>query len=142
MAAMPSLPKLVPCLFALLFCPVGPAPAGAAEATGLEDPGAAVIQKLAADFFEWRRAQQPAGGDDIPRVERPDGWIPDWSAEALQAYRRQYREFLRAVDRLDTSEWSVASQVDARLLRAESRLGRHHDPPGLGRGTAGDRRDS
>jgi uncharacterized protein (DUF885 family) len=82
------------------------------------DPGAKIIQALAADFFEWRRSQQPAGGDDIPRVERPDGWIPDWSANALENYRRQYRDHLLAVDTLDTSGWSVSSRVDRRLLRA------------------------
>jgi hypothetical protein len=87
-------------------------------AVGAEDPGAPVIQALAAEFFEWRRMQQPAGGDDIPRVERPDGWAPDWSPEALDAYRRKYREHLLAVERLDTSGWAVASKIDARLLRA------------------------
>jgi hypothetical protein len=38
-----------------------------------------IIQPLAREFFEWRRVQQPASGDDIPRVERPDGWLPDFS---------------------------------------------------------------
>ncbi len=37
------------------------------------------LQALAADFFEWRRVQQPVTGDDIPRVERPEAWVPDFS---------------------------------------------------------------
>jgi hypothetical protein len=84
-----------------------PVPAGMAE-----------VQKLAADFFEWRRAQQPVTGDDIPRVERPDGWVPDFSPAALDRYSRQYRRYLLAVDALDTRGWDVAARVDARLLRA------------------------
>ena len=41
------------------------------------------LQKLAEDFFEWRRITQPAAEDDIPRVERPDSWTPDFSPEAF-----------------------------------------------------------
>jgi hypothetical protein len=95
-----------------------PATNPAADAPAADDPGAALIQPLAADFFEWRRRQQPAGGDDIPRVERPEGWQPDWSAAALDRYRQQYREYLRAVEQLDTTGWAVPSRVDRRLLRA------------------------
>ena len=93
----------------------------AQEPTGDEGsriPGAAAIQALAADFFDWRRVQQPATGDDIPRVERPDGWIPDFSPAALESYRQSYQKFFSAVEALDTRDWDVASRVDARLLRA------------------------
>ena len=80
--------------------------------------GAAIIQPLAADFFAWRRSQQPATGDDIPRVERPDGWVPDFSPEALESYRQSYARYLEAVEELDTRDWDIPSRVDARLLRA------------------------
>ena len=76
------------------------------------------IQFLAREFFEWRRVQQPAQGDDIPRVERPDGWLPDFSPEALEAWRADYGAFIESVDSLDTEGWSIAEKVDARLLRA------------------------
>ncbi len=76
------------------------------------------LQSLAQEFFSWRAIQQPATGDDIPRVERPDGWIPDWSPTALARYRAAYGDFLERLDRLDHSTWSRADQVDARLLRA------------------------
>jgi hypothetical protein len=87
---------------------------------GTPDPtsGAAVIQPLAAEFFAWRRIQQPAMGDDIPRVERPHGWVPEFSPEALESYRQSYLEFFQAVESLDTRGWDVPSRVDARLLRA------------------------
>jgi hypothetical protein len=76
------------------------------------------LQGLAQEFFQWRAAQQPATGDDIPRVERPDGWVPEWSPEALSQYRADYQDFLARLDELDDSQWSMADQVDARLLRA------------------------
>ena len=76
------------------------------------------LQALAADFFEWRRVQQPVSGDDIPRVERPEGWVPDFSPGALDEYRQRYHAFLQAVDQLDNAEWSIGNQVDAQLLRA------------------------
>jgi hypothetical protein len=76
------------------------------------------FRELARQFFAWRRVQQPAAGDDIPRVERPSGWVPDWSAEALGDARRQYRQYLDRLDALDTEDWSVPARVDARLLRA------------------------
>lgn len=76
------------------------------------------LQALAADFFEWRRVQQPVSGDDIPRVERPEGWVPDFSPGALDEYRERYHAFLQAVDQLDNAEWSIGNQVDAQLLKA------------------------
>jgi hypothetical protein len=76
------------------------------------------LQALAADFFEWRRVQQPVTGDDIPRVERPEAWVPDFSPEALDEYRERYHSFLQAVDQLETEEWSIGNQVDAQLLKA------------------------
>jgi hypothetical protein len=87
--------------------------AGSETADGVEE-----MRALIRDFFEWRRVQQPATGDDIPRVERPDGWVPDVSPTSLETYRRRYRDYLGAVDGLDTRDWNVASRVDARLLRA------------------------
>lgn len=109
-------------LLALAACLCAPRVAAPAEAPNPlpveEDPGGPVIQALAADFFAWRRVQQPASGDDIPRVERPDGWAPDFSPDALDAYRKKYREYLLAVEQLDTTGWSVTAKIDARLLRA------------------------
>jgi len=76
------------------------------------------LQALAADFFEWRRVQQPVTGDDIPRVERPEAWVPDFSPEALDEYRDRHRAYLQALDQLDTEGWSIGDQVDAQLLKA------------------------
>ena len=83
-----------------------------------EDIEGATVQALARSFFEWRRVQQPSQGDDIPRVERPDGWLPDFSPDAIEGYRQDYQVFFESIDGLDTAGWSVEKQVDARLLRA------------------------
>ena len=77
-----------------------------------------IIQPLAREFFEWRRVQQPASGDDIPRVERPDGWLPDFSPAALESQREDYLRFFEAVERIDTSGWNASQQIDLRLLTA------------------------
>ena len=37
------------------------------------------LQKLSANFWEWRAAEQPFSFDDIPRRDRPRGWAADWS---------------------------------------------------------------
>ena len=76
------------------------------------------FQSLSRTFFEWRCVQQPVTGDDIPRVERPHGWTPDWSPDAIETYRLQYYRFLNSVERLDTESWTVPQQVDVRLLRS------------------------
>jgi len=89
-----------------------------AQTTSAENTGNDALQALARAFFEWRRVQQPVQGDDIPRVERPEGWVPDYSPGALEADLEQYQVFLQSVEDLDTTGWSIADQVDARLLKA------------------------
>jgi hypothetical protein len=90
------------------------APAGA-TVMRRSNPG---LQELAAKFFAWRRLQQPISGDDIPRVERPMGWLPAFSPEDLAIYRTRYRAFLDQLSTLDRSGFSRADEVDALLLAA------------------------
>jgi len=77
------------------------------------------LQKLAGDFWAWRAVQQPATGDDIPRVERPDGWTPDWSPKAVERYRQKYRDFRDKLDSLPRDNWQRADSVDYLSLRAQ-----------------------
>jgi len=76
------------------------------------------IQNLAKDFFNWRTITQPATGDDIPRVERPDKWVPDYSPEALAAYRGKYIEFSSKLKDLSHTGWSKSDSVDYLLLHS------------------------
>ena len=100
---------------AIAFLPATPVLSQSSQGFDVTDNRLAALSRA---FFEWRRVQQPVTGDDIPRVERPDGWAPDWSPEAIEKYRADYQNFIRAVDRLSIEEWPVERQVDARLLRA------------------------
>ena len=55
--------------------------------TETDSPLAGAVATLAADVWEWRARQQPASGDDIPRLPRPPGWLPDNSAAAVERDR-------------------------------------------------------
>ncbi|MBV9899223.1 MAG: DUF885 family protein [Chloroflexi bacterium] len=76
------------------------------------------VQALGEAFWKWRAATQPSSGDDIPRIERPAKWAPDWSAEAVEGRRGELSRFEREHAALGTAVASgpVADQVDWRLL--------------------------
>jgi hypothetical protein len=82
------------------------------EAQTREDELAA----LASDVWQWRAQQQPAMGDDIPRLPRPPGWLPDFSASAVERARRTRDELLGRWRSVDVSEGDVPTQVDHRLI--------------------------
>jgi hypothetical protein len=83
-------------------------PAGGVASAGL--------QRLARDFWSWRAAGQPVSSDDIPRVLRPPGWTPDWSAAAVAARRRDLARFESRWRALADRDRPVPEQVDHRLL--------------------------
>jgi uncharacterized protein (DUF885 family) len=76
------------------------------------------LAALATDFWAWRAITQPASGDDIPRIERPLGWAPDWSPENVQRQRQQLQAFDARWHTLagDALTWAVNQQVDYRLI--------------------------
>jgi hypothetical protein len=82
------------------------------------------LAELHDEFWPWRNRTQPDSGDDVPRAERPAGWISDWSAAGVAARRAQLAEFRQRCDALDLGREPVAVQVDGRLLR--SALARVH----------------
>lgn len=75
-----------------------------------------VLEDLARDFWAWRAAEQPVSTDDIPRLERPAGWVPDWSPAAVESHRKQASDFERRWSAVDASKWPVPRQVDYRLM--------------------------
>ncbi len=79
------------------------------------DPG---LQSLASRFFTWRATVQPCTGDDILRVERPGGWVPALSPEALRDQQRIYTEFKFMLQQLPRSGWNRSDSVDYLLLRS------------------------
>lgn len=80
--------------------------------------GAPNLQRLAREFFTWCAAQQPATNDDVNRVERPDGWAPDWSPEALKRYDAGQKNFMSRLKSLKHTGWTIADSVDYLLLRS------------------------
>jgi len=74
------------------------------------------LDDLARDVWAWRAVQQPASGDDIPRIERPAGWAPDWSQPAVARMREQLAALEARWKAIDPSGWPVPRQVDYRLI--------------------------
>jgi hypothetical protein len=90
-------------------------------ATGLVLSGAAPVQadplqELGEEFWVWRADTQPASGDDIPRIVRPEGWTPDWSPGAVQARYDRAEEFEERWRELDGTASTVSESVDYRLV--------------------------
>ena len=46
------------------------------------------LDKLASDFWAWRAIEQPITSDDVPRIERPKDWAPDWSRQTITRRRK------------------------------------------------------
>jgi len=76
-----------------------------------------MIRTLAEEFWTWRAAQQPRSHDDLPRIGRPPGWVPDFSADAVARYRRELAGFERRLAAIEPGD-DRAAAVDARLLRS------------------------
>lgn len=78
----------------------------------------ATLDTLARGIWDWRRLAQPLEHDDIPRLERPVGWVPDWSAEAVARQRQDLAGFETRWRALagEATAWPVPHQVDYRLL--------------------------
>jgi len=81
------------------------------------------IDGFSAEFWAWRVRCQPRSSDDIMRVTRPAGWLPELGPAALAAQRGQRDAFEEALAALERSVHgaagsSVADRVDVRLLRS------------------------
>ena len=76
------------------------------------------LQQLAAEFFAWRSITQPATSDDINRVERPDGWAPDFSKSSIQNSRQRYNNFKNRLFKLHRTNWTRSDSIDFLLMRS------------------------
>ena len=77
---------------------------------------AETLPQFAADFWTWRAAQQPASGDDIPRIDRPAGWTPDWSPAAVTAMRAKLAAFEQRWRALPRTGLKPEDETDLALL--------------------------
>jgi uncharacterized protein (DUF885 family) len=76
----------------------------------------AKVQALSAKFWTWRATEQPFTNDDIPRIERPVGFVSHWSAQDAARYVQQIGAFEKEWRALDVSAAPVPVQVDYRLI--------------------------
>jgi uncharacterized protein (DUF885 family) len=73
------------------------------------------LQKLAGDFWQWRAKYGPFSGDDVNRMERPGG-LRDWSRASVDQRRNDLVQFETRWRKIDISGWTIAQQVDYRLI--------------------------
>jgi uncharacterized protein (DUF885 family) len=74
------------------------------------------VQALGAEFWAWRATTQPATSDDIPRIERPARWTPDWSPAAVAARKARLAELEARWQALTAAPTNVSEAVDYRLI--------------------------
>ena len=74
------------------------------------------LNDLGERFWAWRAVQQPRMRDDIQRLGRPPGWLPEVSAAAAARRGGELRAFRAELDRIHPAE--TADRVDHRLLRS------------------------
>jgi uncharacterized protein (DUF885 family) len=74
------------------------------------------LDKLASDFWKWRGVEQPISSDDVPRIERREGWVSDWSREAIARRESDLARFENRWQALSMAGQPVARQVDYRLM--------------------------
>ena len=74
------------------------------------------LQQLAKDFWAWRAQNQPVSSDDIPRIERPSDWVPNWSRKAIERRRLEFGELTKRWRGIDPKSWPISQQVDYRLI--------------------------
>ena len=75
------------------------------------------LDKLADDFWVWRARYAPFIGDDVNRMERPNG-IRDWSKPAIEKRRSDLAQFEARWKKIDPSktDWPIPKQVDYKLI--------------------------
>ena len=79
------------------------------------------LARLGVEFWEWRDATSFRTSDDIPRVERPAGWLPRFDPDAIDEFRLGLEGFAarwRAIDDEGVGALPIPDQVDHRLLGA------------------------
>ncbi len=76
----------------------------------------AKVQALSERFWTWRATEQPFTNDDIPRIERPAGFVSHWSAKDVAGYQQRIGAFEKEWRAIDVSGAPVPVQVDYRLM--------------------------
>lgn len=74
------------------------------------------VQDLGREFWEWRIPSSYRSPDDVPRVEHPPDWIPEFDRNSARRRLDRATEFRRRWEAIDVKDDSVPNQVDYRLI--------------------------
>lgn len=74
------------------------------------------LARLGTEFWQWRAANSFRTSDDIPRIERPPGWLPRFDPAGVDAQRRELESFVEQWRATDAAGLPIPDQVDHRLL--------------------------
>jgi hypothetical protein len=73
------------------------------------------LDKLATDFWTWRATYAPFSGDDVNRMERPDG-TRDWSRTSIEQRGKDLAGFELRWKKLNPAQWPIPKRVDYKLI--------------------------
>jgi hypothetical protein len=76
------------------------------------------LDDLASRFWAWRARQQPRTRDDIPRLDRPPGWLPETGPALAGRRAGELAAFRAELDRIRPAADAVPDRVDHRLMRS------------------------
>ncbi len=74
------------------------------------------LARLGTEFRQWRAVNSFRTSDDVPRIERPAGWVPRFAPEAVEQQRRELAGFVARWRATDAAALAIPDQVDHRLL--------------------------
>ena len=74
------------------------------------------VQDLGREFWDWRIPTSYRTPDDVPRVEHPPDWVPEFDETSARRRLEGAAEFRRRWEAIDVSDESVPTQVDHRLV--------------------------
>jgi uncharacterized protein (DUF885 family) len=100
---------MVSCI--ILLCSFSPASAQ-------EPKTPADLQKLAADYYNWRNENYPVASSDAG-LHTWDNKLTDYSLSAILMRRLHVKEVLGKVRAMDTSKWSKDDRIDWLLFRSQ-----------------------
>ncbi len=76
------------------------------------------LQTLGYNFWKWRACIQPATMDDIPRIERPENWTPDYSSAALKSIDVSYKDFNNQLIHINKNNFTRSDSVDYLCIKS------------------------
>lgn len=74
------------------------------------------VRALGEELWAWRLPTQFRTSDDIPRVDRPAGWLPTVTAASVEERLQRAEAFRARWAAIDRTALSPAAEVDHRLL--------------------------